>query len=147
MQHNTTTDKEVYVLSKKKTQRKKILRTESPKERFRKSQEWRDFRTHMAEKFGHKDYITGRKLAKGFNVHHLKTQQEIEGYSDISDDTNFIPLNPYSHKLLHYLFTYYKKDKSIIGRLVEVLDKMCDLGAETQHIVQLSKEDVKEEQA
>ena len=106
---------------------------ENPKEKFRKSPEWREFRSKMAKLFGNKDYLTGRKLGKGFNVHHLATEQDIEGYCDISNESNFIPLNRYSHKLLHYIFTYYKKDKSILGRLQEVLDKMCDLTTTTNN--------------
>lgn len=29
--------------------------------------------------------------------------------------------------MLHYLFTYYQKDHTVIDRLVEILDKMCEL--------------------
>ena len=78
----------------------------------------------MAEVFNHRDYITRRKLSKGYHVHHLNAGQDLEGYCDISNESDFMPLNPYSHKLLHYLFTYYKKDPSVLDRLREVLDKM-----------------------
>lgn len=81
----------------------------------------------MAKLFNHKDYITGRRLVKGFNVHHLKTEQDSENYCDISNEENFIPLNSYCHKLLHYLFPYYMKDRTVINRLVEILDKMIVL--------------------
>ena len=100
---------------------------ENLKEKFRKSKEWKEFRSHMASVFGHRDYITGKKLTKGFNLHHLKTEQTGETYCDISNEEEFIPLNSYCHKLLHYLFTYYRKDPTIMDRLVEVLDKMCKL--------------------
>ena len=111
----------------KKTKKKYV---ENLKEKFRKSQEWKEFRSHMAILFNHRDYITGRKLVKGYNVHHLKTDQEIENYCDISDESNFIPLNSYCHKLLHYLFIYYKRDKTVLTRLQEILDKMCSLSQE-----------------
>lgn len=81
----------------------------------------------MAVVFNHRDYITGRRLIKGYNVHHLKTDQDAENYCDISHEDEFIPLNSYCHKMLHYLFIYYKKDKSIMGRLTEILDRMCEL--------------------
>ena len=81
----------------------------------------------MAILFDHRDYITGKKLVKGFNVHHLKTEQGSEEYCDISNESDFIPLNSQCHKLLHYIFTYYMKDKTVIDRLVEILDKMCEL--------------------
>ena len=81
----------------------------------------------MAKLFNHRDYITGRRLVKGFNVHHLKTDQDSETYCDISNDQEFIPLNSYCHKMLHYLFIYYQKDPTVMNRLKEILDKMCQL--------------------
>ena len=144
---STTTSKRLETLSKKTTRRdhknKNDLHSESGakpkkkrtkkkyvenlKEKFRKSKEWKDFRSHMAILFNHRDYITGRKLIKGFNVHHLKTEQEAETYCDISNESDFIPLNSYCHKMLHYLFIFYKKDPTIMDRLKEILDKMCEL--------------------
>ena len=111
----------------KKPKKLKRRRLENKKEQFRKTPEWREFRTRMATLFDHKDYITGRKLGKGYNVHHLKANQDAETYCDISNESHFIPLNAYSHKLLHYLFGYYKKDKAVLTRLKEILDKMCIL--------------------
>lgn len=111
-----------------KTTRRKIRkRRTDPKAEFRKSDEWREFRVKVAESFGNKDFITGKKLTKGFNVHHLRTEQELEGYCDLSNVEEFMPLNRYTHKLLHYLFTYYKKDPSVLERLKEVLDQMTRL--------------------
>ena len=110
---------------RKKKNKKRHL--ENQKEKFRKSREWKEFRSKMAALFDHRDYITGRRLVKGFNVHHLKTEQDSENYCDISNEENFIPLNSYCHKLLHYLFPYYMKDKKVISRLVEILDKMVQL--------------------
>ena len=81
----------------------------------------------MAVLFNHRDYITGKRLIKGFNLHHLKTEQTSETHCDISNENEFIPLNSYCHKMLHYLFTYYQKDHTVIDRLVEILDKMCEL--------------------
>ncbi len=109
----------------KKKRKKREL--ENKKEKFRKSREWKDFRSKMAKMFNHRDYITGRRLVKGFNVHHLKTELTEESYCDISQEDDFMPLNSYTHKMLHYIFPYYLKDPSIINRLTEVLDKMCEL--------------------
>ena len=114
----------------KKKGKKKYV--ENLKEKFRKSQEWKDFRSHMAILFNHRDYITGRRLVKGYNVHHLKTEQEADTYCDISNEANFIPLNSYCHKLLHYLFGYYKKDPTVLVRLKEILDKMCELNKDEE---------------
>ena len=109
----------------KKDKKKRYL--ENQKEKFRKSREWKEFRAKMAIKANHRDYITGKKLVKGFNVHHMKTNLTEESYCDISNESEFIPLNSQCHKLLHYIFTYYQKDKTIIDRLREILDKMCEL--------------------
>lgn len=111
--------------AKPKKLKKKYV--ENLKEKFRKSPEWKEFRSHMAVVFNHRDYITGRRLVKGYNVHHLKVNQEPETYCDLSDESIFIPLNSCCHKLLHYLFSYYKKDKTVLSRLQEILDKMCSL--------------------
>lgn len=100
---------------------------ENKKEKFRKSREWKDFRSRVAISHNHIDYITQRRLIKGFNAHHLRTNQDIENYCDISREEEFIPLNSYCHKMLHYIFTYYRKDKDIIRRLVEILDKMVEM--------------------
>jgi len=116
-----------YEVRRKKKNKRRKRELENKKEKFRKSREWKDFRSKMAILFNHRDYITGKKLVKGFNVHHLKTEQDSEAYCDISRAEDFMPLNSYCHKLLHYLFPYYVKDKTIIDRLVEVLDKMCKL--------------------
>lgn len=119
--------------AKPKKEKRRYL--ENQKEKFRKSKEWKDFRSHMAVLADHRDYITGRRLIKGFNLHHLKTDQTSESYCDISNESEFIPLNSYCHKMLHYLFTFYRKDNTVIDRLVEVLDKMCELVQDEDQIV------------
>lgn len=129
--------------AKPKKQKKRHI--ENLKEKFRKSREWKEFRSKMAVLANHRDYITGKRLVKGYNVHHLRTEQEAENYCDISNESEFLPLNPQSHKLLHYLFTYYQKDRGIIGRLVEVLDKMVELSPSNANNIQL--EDVDSEDA
>ena len=119
----------------KKRKKDKKRHMENLKEKFRKSREWKDFRAKMAILFNHRDYITGRKLVKGFNVHHLRTEQDAENYQDISHEEEFIPLNSYCHKMLHYLFIFYQKDPTVMDRLKEILDKMCDLAP--KHIAPL----------
>ena len=81
----------------------------------------------MAILFNHHDYITGKRLVKGFNVHHLKMEQDMEDYCNISNESEFIPLNSYCHKMLHYIFAFYQKDRTVIDRMVEILDKMVEL--------------------
>lgn len=111
--------------------RKKSTKKPSQRELFRRSKEWKDFRQHMSEAFGKRDYVTGRKLSKKFNLHHMRTNLTEEAYCDISNESDFIPLNPYTHKFLHYLFPTYKKDPKVIDRMVELLNKMVEFEAET----------------
>lgn len=111
-------------IRKRKMKRREM---DNKKEKFRKSKEWKEFRAKMVIKANHRDFITGKKLVKGFNVHHMRTNLTEETYCDISHEDEFIPLNSQCHKLLHYLFTYYQKDKSILDRLKEILDKMLEL--------------------
>ena len=60
--------------SERKKKKMKKRQMENIKEKFRKSKEWKEFRSKMAEIFNHRDYITGKRLVKGFNVHHLRTE-------------------------------------------------------------------------
>lgn len=66
--------------------------------------------------------LTGKNLLKGFNVHHLKTSDD--DYQDISDINNFLPLNNYSHKCVHYLYNYWKDNPEILNNLKNIFEKM-----------------------
>lgn len=134
--------------SGKKHRKEKKRHLENLKEKFRKSREWKDFRARMAVLFEHQDYITKKRLIKGFNVHHLRTELSESDYCDISHEDEFIPLNSQCHKLVHYIFTYYQKDKTIIDRLVEVLDKMEELSpsCELENATEISTESGQYEQ-
>lgn len=123
-----------------------MRKRKNPKEEFRKSDEWLDFRRKIAESFANKDPITGKRLAKGFNVHHMRTNQDLEGYCDLSKEDEFVPLNRYTHKLLHYLFTYYKKDKDILDRVRNTLDRMCELASDATTTPKYNTEYVEEKQ-
>ena len=78
----------------------------------------------MFEKQDGKDIITGKKLYKGYNVHHL--DMSTENYEKLEED-NFICLNKQMHETIHTLFRYYKKDPTVLDRLKTVLDRMNEL--------------------
>ena len=67
------------------------------------------------------DYITGKKLYTGFNVHHLDLHPE--NYKDLNPE-KFVCLNRKSHECIHFLYTYWKKDKEILERIKEILMRM-----------------------
>lgn len=94
---------------------------ESKKKKFRQTKLWKSFRNVITHKFGHKDPITDKPLRKGYSVHHMDLNPD--NYDKLLED-NFVPLNALSHKFIHWLYPYYIKDKNIIMRIVEILEKM-----------------------
>lgn len=103
---------------------------------FRKTQKWKDFRRkfYIKEtktlKNGKKkdvpnvDPITLQPLTKTFNLHHMDLDPR--HYTSL-DAANFRPLRTQSHEVLHWLYSYYRKDPAILDRLKTLLDEMCRL--------------------
>ena len=89
------------------------------KSKFRASAKWKRFRVFKKKEQNNLDYITQRPLPKGANLHHLDEKH----YDDLSPE-KFVFLGKTMHKVVHFLYIYYKKDHTIIERLKEVLDKM-----------------------
>lgn len=77
--------------------------TQKEKAQFRKTKEWIAFRKRIAEKYNNKDAITGKKLYKGWTLHHLDLNPD--NYK-ILNENNFIPLNKKTHDVIHFLFRY-----------------------------------------
>ena len=100
------------------------MKNSDKKSKFRQSKAWKEFRKRMFEKQDGKDIITGKKLYKGYNVHHL--DMSTENYEKLEED-NFICLNKQMHETIHTLFRYYKKDPTVLDRLKTVLDRMNEL--------------------
>ena len=90
------------------------------KKAFRKTKAWRDFAKELkAER--KVDALTLAKLRKGCICHHLDLRPE--NYKDLSP-YRFETLNMKSHDVIHFLYTYYKKDPYILRRLEKILMKM-----------------------
>lgn len=94
----------------------------SAKVKFRSTKEWREFRLNMISKRG-TDYVTGSKLSKRCNLHHLDMREE--NYADL-DEERFMPLNQSTHDAVHFLYRYYVKDRTIIDRLRHVMEMMYE---------------------
>lgn len=92
--------------------------TQKEKSKFRASSKWKNFRSYLAKK-RKVDYISQRPLRSGFNVHHCD-----EKHYDLLDEERFYCLQKSMHQVVHRLYTYYKKDPTIIERLEEILQKM-----------------------
>ena len=58
--------------------------------------------------FDNKDPITGRKLVKGFNLHHRRLTNDMDVYRDISNADMFRPLNPATHDAVHFALALIK---------------------------------------
>lgn len=103
-------------------QKKKTKSTASKeKSKFRQSARWRKIRAFKKKECSGIDYITGKKLLKGFQLHHK--DMRLENYTRLEPD-RFICLNKMSHEMLHFLYNYYKNDTSIIERIRAVLEEM-----------------------
>ena len=100
------------------------MKNSETKAKFRKSKKWKEFRKYMFDKQNGKDIITGKKLYKCYNVHHL--DMSAENYEKLDED-NFIALNKQMHDTVHILFRYYAKDPSILEKLEKILDRMKEL--------------------
>ena len=100
------------------------MKAKDVKAKFRQSKEWKEFRKRMFEKQDGKDIITGKKLCRGYNTHHLDLS--VENYDQLTEE-NFVALNKQTHEALHFLFRYYQKDHTILDRLKTILDRMNEL--------------------
>ena len=100
------------------------MKNSDKKAKFRKSKEWKEFRKKIYEKQNGKDYVTGKKLYKMYNVHHL--DMSAENYEKLDED-NFIALNKQMHDTVHILFRYYAKDPSILEKLEKILERIKEL--------------------
>ena len=100
------------------------MKAKDIKAKFRQTKDWKAFRKRIFDKQDGKDIITGKKLYRGYNVHHL--DMSAENYDKLIEE-NFIAVNKQTHKVLHFLFQYYQKDNTILDRLKTVLDRMNEL--------------------
>ena len=100
------------------------MKAKDAKAKFRQSKAWKEFRKRIFDKQDGKDIITGKKLYRGYNVHHL--DMSAENYDQLMEE-NFIAVNKTTHETIHALFRYYKNDKGILNRIKQVLDKMVEM--------------------
>ena len=100
------------------------MKAKDIKAKFRQTKDWKAFRKRIFDKQEGKDIITGKKLYRGYNVHHLDMSEA--NYDKLIEE-NFVAVNKQTHETLHFLFRYYQKDPTILDRLKAVLDKMNGL--------------------
>ena len=63
------------------------------------------------------DPITKSKLKGRWCLHHRHVTASDEEYCDISKPEEYVALLASTHKVLHFLYIYWKKDPSILERI------------------------------
>ena len=101
-----------------------MSKAQNLKSKFRQSKVWKSFRKKISNKQDNLDPITKSKLRTGFHCHHLDLNSE--HYRELIDD-NFVCLNKLTHEMIHFAFTYYKKDTQFLDRLKLYLDRMVEI--------------------
>ena len=87
--------------------------------KFRRTKAWKSWREYMKSVQGGKCYITGSKLRKTSQLHHLDPK-----HYDLLEQERFVFLLSSRHDVIHAIYRYYRKDKTVIDRITEVLEKM-----------------------
>ena len=102
----------------------KLSKLQKAKRSYRNSKEWKSFRHKMNVKQKGIDPITGGKLSKSANLHHRHVTADEEEYQNITNEDDFVMLNLMTHKVLHWVYTYYKKyGREFLDRIEDELNK------------------------
>ena len=101
--------------------RKKV--TQKDKRRFRDSKKWKDFREHMKTLQNETCQITGARLTRLWQLHHMNLDET--KYDELIDE-NFVCLSWNMHKVVHALFVKSKPRawRSRVLNLIRILKKM-----------------------
>lgn len=95
------------------------------KAKFRTTAKWKEFREYMKSLYDNKDAITGERLRKGWQLHHLDLDST--HYTDLNPDM-FIPLNAGTHELLHRNYTFIVKAKNDrVYNMMRYISKMTEI--------------------
>ena len=106
--------------------------TGKEKEQYRKTNKWKQLRQkYFVKEIKHQkngklkiipniDVITGRKLKKNFNLHHLSN-------IDYTTEELLIPLNFQTHKILHLVYSEMCKNKEFLNKLIYYVNYMGEL--------------------
>ena len=93
---------------------------QAQKIRFRQTKEWKAKKESEKLRAGGKDEITQKPLRKGWQLHHNCLDES--QYQNLQN--SFLCCNNLTHKFIHWLFVYYKKDRSILDRIRKELEEM-----------------------
>lgn len=96
---------------------------------FRFSTAWRKFREVIKKEHKGRDYITGQWLDNTWQLHHINLDSS--QYTNLENHSHFLPLAKKTHLFIHWLYTFYRKDKTVLDRVKEVLDRMLEVTDES----------------
>ena len=88
------------------------------KNKFRNTFIWKDFRIKIKNK-RKTDALTGRKLTKTWNLHHIRTDSRF--YTDLDEDF-YMALNNEQHNVWHIIYEEVRKDPQYIRKLEESIN-------------------------
>lgn len=99
--------------------------SQKKKRNLRQTKKWKALRHKMNVNQKGIDVITRKKLIKGCNLHHLDLREA--NYEKMDDESRFVLLNKNTHQCIHFLYTYWIKDKDILNRIEDLLIMMEEL--------------------
>lgn len=107
---------------KNNTKNKKTYNQKS-KKKFRDSKRWKDFRRQMYEQSGRECAVTGNRLTRLWQLHHMDMSEE--HYENLKPE-NFVCLSWNMHKVVHALFVKSKPKewRKRVLNLIKILKKM-----------------------
>ena len=98
-------------------------KAQAAKTKFRRSSRWIKFRKHMKAKQDGKCFVTGAKLTRTANLHHIC--MDPDKYEDLTNEDNFVYLSLSSHRAVHWLWGQGNNNwRERIQKLVEILERM-----------------------
>lgn len=97
--------------------------SQKKKRNFRASKKWKAFRKTIMQRQKGVDPITKSKLKGKWCLHHRHVSASDEEYCDISKSEEYVAILATTHKMLHFLYNYYKKDPLILNRIEEEFKK------------------------
>ena len=114
---------------KNNTKNKKTYNQKS-KKKFRDSKRWKDFRHQMYEQSGRECAITGNRLTRLWQLHHMDMSEE--HYENLKPE-NFVCLSWNMHKVVHALFVKSKPKewRKRVLNLIKILKKMEKLNSKS----------------
>ena len=114
---------------KNDTKNKKTYNQKS-KKKFRDSKRWKDFRRQMYEQSGRECAVTGNRLTRLWQLHHMDMSEE--HYENLKPE-NFVCLSWNMHKVVHALFVKSKpRDwRKRVLNLIKILKSMEKLNSKS----------------